>query len=395
MLTDQKLDILLKDIESDRVERAVRITSSEKLCEAICAFANDLPDSRQPGVFFVGANDDGTLAQITITDQLLRELSGQRERITPFPIMIVQKRRLTEGDVAVVIVEPSFAPPVRFKGRVWIRVGPSRRIASPEEERLLIEKRRSRDLSYELTLVQEANLNDLDLDFFEKTYLPNLISPDILEQNQRNLDQQLASVRFIGSIKQTIPTVLGLLAIGNDPSQFISGAYVQFLRFDGVGLADPIKDEKRISGNIASLLRQLDEVLKINISTETDLISADTEIKRPDYPLPALQQIVRNAVLHRVYEGTNAPSKIFWFTDRVEIYSPGGPYGQVTKENFGQGLADYRNPNLAEVMKTLGYVQRFGVGIQIAKQELSKNGNPQLEFSVENTNVAVIVRKHP
>jgi ATP-dependent DNA helicase RecG len=77
----------------------------------------------------------------------------------------------------------------------------------------------------------------------------------------------------------------------------------------------------------------------------------------------------------------------------VEIVSPGGPYGQVTPENFGQpGATDYRNPHLAEVMKNLGYVQRFGMGIPLARRELSQNGNPPPEFQVEATLVAATVR---
>ena len=57
--------------------------------------------------------------------------------------------------------------------------------------------------------------------------------------------------------------------------------------------------------------------------------------------------------------------------------SPGGPFGQVNRQNFGRpGITDYRNPHLAEAMKNLGYVQRFGIGIQLARSELQKNGNP-------------------
>lgn len=112
--------------------------------------------------------------------------------------------------------------------------------------------------------------------------------------------------------------------------------------------------------------------------------------------MPALQQITRNAVLHRTYEGTNAPVRIYWFSDRIEIHSPGGPFGQVSRENFGQpGVTDYRNPHLAEAMKVLGYVQRFGVGIQIAREELRKNGNPMPEFTVEPTHVLATIRRIP
>ena len=86
--------------------------------------------------------------------------------------------------------------------------------------------------------------------------------------------------------------------------------------------------------------------------------------------------------------------RILWFNDRIEILNPGGPYGQVTKENFGQpGITDYRNPYLAEALKNLGFVQRFGVGIPLAKKELASNGNPPLEFAVENSYVLAIVRK--
>jgi len=67
----------------------------------------------------------------------------------------------------------------------------------------------------------------------------------------------------------------------------------------------------------------------------------------------------------------------------------------VTKENFGKpGVTDYRNPHLAESMKVLGYVQRFGLGIQIAREQLAKNGNPDPEFTIETTNVLVTIRRH-
>ena len=98
--------------------------------------------------------------------------------------------------------------------------------------------------------------------------------------------------------------------------------------------------------------------------------------------------------MHRNYESTTAPVRIYWYSDRIEIHNPGGPFGQVTKANFGQpGITDYRNPYLAEAMKVLGYVQRFGVGIQIARRELEKNGNPPPEFKIEDTNIMVNIFK--
>ncbi|MEO5726264.1 MAG: ATP-binding protein, partial [Byssovorax sp.] len=82
------------------------------------------------------------------------------------------------------------------------------------------------------------------------------------------------------------------------------------------------------------------------------------------------------------------------FDDRVEIQSPGGPYGLVTKESFGKpGVTDYRNPTLAEAMKTLGFVQRFGVGIATANRALSANGNPPIAWQVDDRYVLAVVRR--
>jgi ATP-dependent DNA helicase RecG len=291
-------------------------------------------------------------------------------------------------------VEPADAPPVRFRGRVWIRVGPRRAVATQEEERRLAEKRRARDLPYDIQPVPLATLDDLDLDLFRQDYLPATLPLDVLEQNQRTLEQQLAGLRFATVDPQPKPTILGILVTGKDPRQFLPGDYIQFLRFDGTELTDPIKDQKEIGGPLLDILRILDELLQINISVATDITAQPLEVRHPDYPIVALQQLARNAVMHRSYEGTNAPIHIYWFADRIEIHNPGGPFGQVNRENFGNpGVTDYRNPHLAEAMKNLGYVQRFGLGIQIARDQLKKNGNPPPLFEPREENVLVILRR--
>jgi ATP-dependent DNA helicase RecG len=126
------------------------------------------------------------------------------------------------------------------------------------------------------------------------------------------------------------------------------------------------------------------------------ITGGEKERRHPDYPVEALRQLTRNAVMHRSYEGTNAPARVHWFSDPVEIQSPGGPFGRVSRDNFGlPGVTDYRNPQLAEAMRVLGYVQRFGWGIPAARQELHKNGNPPPRFQVEAEHVLAIVEKRP
>jgi ATP-dependent DNA helicase RecG len=393
-MNQQELQLMLRDLESDLVERKASLSSPDRIRQAICAFANDLPDHRCPGLIFIGAKDDGSCAGLPITDNLLLQLSQMRDdgKIQPIPSIVVEKRIIEGCEMAVVMVKPSLAPPIRLSGVTWIRIGPRRAIATPEEEKVLAERRRYRDLPFDLNPISTATINDLDLDLFERQYLRLAIAPQILEQNTRSIEDKLKALCFLTPEDQ--PTVLGILVLGKEILDYIPGAYVQFLRLEGKELTDPIRDQKVIDGPLQQLLMRIDEVLEANNPISTSVISGPVEIKRPDYPLPALQQLIRNAILHRTYEGTNSPVRIYWFSDRIEIHSPGGPFGQVTRENFGQpGVTDYRNPHLAEAMRVLGYVQRFGIGIQIAKKQLADNGNPPLEFHIEQNHILATVRR--
>lgn len=239
-------------------------------------------------------------------------------------------------------------------------------------------------------------MTDLDRRRFEDEYLPAAFAPDVLAANDRSYEQRLAATKMVVAADEPTPTVLGVLVLSTRTRDFIPGAYVKFLRISGRDLADPVSDEQVIDGPMAEVLRRTDEKLSAHNRTAVDLTSADRERRTSLYPMPALQQIVRNAIMHRSYEATNAPVRVTWYDDRIEITSPGGPFGAVTVENFGQpGVSDYRNPSLAEALRVLGFVQRFGVGIATARSELQANGNPPPEFEVNPSHVGVTLRPAP
>lgn len=387
---ERELDRLLGDIESDRVERKRSGSDGNALRRNICALANDLPGHGLPGVIFIGVEDDGSCAGASIDDQLLTQLAGMKDdgNIIPIPSLIVQRHFLSGCEVAVIVVEPSRSPPVRYRGRVWVRVGPTVRAASAEEEQRLSERQRAGDLPFDRRPAPEASLEDLDLEYLESHYLSQAVAQEVLDDNRRSLDQQLQSLRLLAG---EAPTWGALLGLGKDPQGWVPGAYVQFLRIDGTEIVDPIRSQKELTGRLEDVLRQLDELLKLNISLRTEVAAGSLERRSPDYPVTALQQLARNAVMHRRYQGTNAPVRVYWYSDRVEIQNPGGLYGQVTPDNFGSGAVDYRNPLVAEIMHHLGFAQRFGFGIPLAKSELARNGNPEPDFDFQPTRVAVTV----
>lgn len=390
MLTDAELVLLLASRESGRVERK-ESAQLDAAKETACAFSNDLPNSREPGVIFIGIRDDGSCANIRITDELLRKIGEIRAdgTLLPAPVVEIEERVLNGCALVVVQVYPHSAPPVRFRGRVYVRVGPRNQVASPEEERLLSERRRGRDLPFDHRPLIGSVRGDIDDFRFREVYLPSAIGADVIAQNERTDDDRLISLRLLDP--SGIPTAGGLLIIGRDPERFIPGAYVQYVRFDGTELTSGIVDEKRISGTLDEQLSATDDMIKLNIRTGVDLVSSDRETRFADYSVAALQQLIRNAIMHRNYEDSYAPIRVNWFSDRVEIQNPGGLFGQVNSSNFGH-VTDYRNPLVAEGMKNYGYVQRFGVGVQLARKLLRENGNPEPEFQFSDRATAVIVR---
>lgn len=390
---DAELTALSKDLGSDFVKRKRSGTDRQAIRRNICAFANDISGRGEPGVVFIGLEADGTCSGIRVDDTLLSRLAQMRSdgAILPFPSMSVERRVVEGCELAVVTVQPSIDAPVRFQGRVWIKVGPTVQQATPDEERQIGERRRAADLPFDLRS-STAKMGDLDRARIQHRYLPRAAAKEVLEQNEHPLDDQLRSLRLATGDH---PTRGALIAFGKVPQFWSPCAYVQFLRLGGESLTDPIQTQAALNGQLEDILTQLDRLAESNIAVRTDITSGPQECRRPDYPLVAIQQLARNALMHRSYEATNAPVRIHWFSNRLEIRSPGGLYGSVTSANIGTGETDYRNPLIAEIMHRLGFAQRFGVGLPLAREAMEANGNPPLEFDFSPTHVSVTLRPAP
>jgi len=395
--SDDELIAMLHDLESDYAERKESFAGEtpKRAREAICAFANDLPNHNKAGVLFIGATDDGKPSGLQVTDRLLLTLSDMKTdgNILPFPVITVEKRILEGAEMAVVSVLPSDSTPVKFDGRIWIRTGPRRALANEQEERILCEKRLRKNVPFDLRPVYGSAINDLSRGFFEDEYLPMAVAKEILDANNRSYEERLAACRMIVSVEDTTPTFIGLMAIGKKPRYHLGASYIQFLRVDGFDPMAPIIDEQEIEGRIAEMYRLAEMKFKAYNKKSLDALSGLPHIETNDYPATAFKQILCNAILHRSYEGTNAPIHCYWYNDRIEITSPGGPFGYVTVDNFGKpGSFDYRNINLAEVMKNLDLGQRFGYGLKWAKETMEENGNPPIEFDVNNSNICCTLK---
>jgi len=180
---------ILAENESDRIETTESTTNTDKFAEAVCAVANDLPNHRKPGYLIVGVDDHQKVVGTTVDDRLLLNLAELRGRgtIQPLPSITVEKVSTTFGDVAVVTVQPSLLPPVRYKGRVCIRSGPRKDYGTEQDEKILTERRISHALTFDAEPSLGCAIDELDLRAFQIDYQPQVIDRMVLEENHRSI----------------------------------------------------------------------------------------------------------------------------------------------------------------------------------------------------------------
>lgn len=395
-MNDPELLALIKEPESDRIERTRSTSDKEKFCHAVCSFSNDMSGSCKPGILFIGMNKDGTPTGIQVDDDLLTRMGNQlvsSGQIIPTPSVKLVKLKYQGCDVLAVVVQPSDAPPVRYDGRVCIRIGPQQHYATPQQERQLSERRIDRSKTWDMRPALGAALDDLSLDLFKLNYLPQAVARETIVANGRSIEEQLAALRFYDLRKNT-PTNAGILVFGKDPLGFYPGAYVQYVKYAGKSKNSDVIEERRFSGDLGTVLKSLDQLARDQARAKPVRQENLSDKTVYDYPPVALHEAYMNAVIHRNYEASSTPVAIDQYEDRLEILNPGGLFGDLTKDLFARATA-YRNPVLAEAAKTLGFVNRFGRGIAIINQNLLDNGSPNAQFTIGPNHFLVILRVRP
>ena len=179
-------------------------------------------------------------------------------------------------------VQPSELPPVRYKGRVYIRVGPRKGIANEQEERILSERRVALARTFDAMPCRESVMDDLALGQFD-AYRRESVDSDTVLANKRPVGLHLASLRLY-DMDQSRLTHAGVLLFGKNPRFFLPGAYIQYLRLPGTHLTDIPADQAEVSGDLTSVLREMEGRLRLLIQTGMRPVSSLEERLLPDYP---------------------------------------------------------------------------------------------------------------
>lgn len=325
MLTQKQLVQILGNPESYNIEITSSTTNMDKFCQAICAFSNDLPGDDKSGYLIIGAEDNGKLSGLRVDDGLLLKMTNIRTdgNILPQPVMTVERFVLEGGDLLVVEVKPSEFPPVRYRGRIWVRIGPRKSIASEAEEKILMERRISNIRTFDAMPCIGTTLADIDINLVRSEFLPKAVASEILADDKRPLEEQLASLGFF-DLRYNCPTNGCIILFGGNPGRYFPGAYVQYVRFKGVDRAGEIINEHKFGNNLCHDLIKIDAFVETSVSQKRPIpISVLREETVANYPYWATRELLMNAIMHRDYE-TNAPIQFYEYDDRIEIQNPGG-----------------------------------------------------------------------
>lgn len=210
----------------------------------------------------------------------------------------------------------------------------------------------------------------------------------------------LQAYEMLNITRDGVPTLAAVMNFGIYPQGLLPQLAVTALVVPGteigekVGTDSRFLDNKRIEGTIKNMVEDTVGFCQRNMKIQT-FIDPSTGMRRdrPEYPIEAIREAVLNALIHRDYsyltEGT--PVQVNFFTDRMEIHSPGNLYGRMTVEQLGHARPDLRNPALAVMTEVLTGAENRYSGIPTIRREMAQHGLPEPVFENRRNEFVVIL----
>ena len=103
-------------------------------------------------------------------------------------------------------------------------------------------------------------------------------------------------------------------------------------------------------------------------------------VSRWEYPVKAIREAIRNAVVHRDYSLTGKDVKVAIYDDMVEITSPGLLPPSIDYAAMESRQSDARNKVIAPIFKRLGIIDQWGNGLKLIADELKEYPNIKLRW---------------
>lgn len=371
MSQKKELSHLLSQNEGRRLEFKSNMPTSAELARTVIAFANDAG-----GDILIGVNDDKTIAGLP--ENNLPRLEEQLSNMIYdkcYPAILPEISFMCSNDkhlIRIHIYRGSMPPyHLKHEGRMegtYVRVGSTNRKADAE---LISELERARHhVSYDGEVVYDKKVSELNIQSFTKLY-----KDKTGEDCTANVLNKLDLVRTEQG--NEYPT-RALILLSDDVlrHQLFPNAKIECARFKGV-TADVFIDQKSITTPIALQAEEAYDFILRHINEQASVRGVYT-VRRWEYPVKAIREIIRNAVVHRQYTREGMNVKVAIYDDMVEITSPGVLPPSIDYSDMTSRQSDARNKTIATVFKRLGIIDQWGNGLVLVAEELKDY--PEIDF---------------
>ena len=383
------LEKLTTQTEGQFFDRKSGRISARDLSSHLSAFSN-----ASGGLVVIGIEDDGRITGITHDQEnLFRQTAFDYLQTPPEYQIEVPSCTLSsgeEGRIFLFHIKPSTNEIIKTKkGEAYLRVGDSSRKLNAE---MLAALEYSKGIkSYESRIVEDASVEDLDSVLIEEyVHLlnPTVGSPLELLKGRGLLKEKDGDLKL---------TVAAILLFGKQPTQFLPGARVRFLRYDGitaeVGERFNLIKDITIERPLHLLIDEARTLLESQMR-EFQHLSRDGTFKRiPEYPAFAWLEGLVNAVAHRDYSLQGDYIRITMYDDRLEFSSPGRLPSIVTVDNI-QTTRFSRNPMIARVLSDFGWVRELNEGVKRIYTDMASFFLDPPLFSEPNGNTVLLVLRN-
>jgi ATP-dependent DNA helicase RecG len=398
-----RLDDLLRQrtVEGDRIEYKAG-WNPDAVIKTLCAFANDF-ENLGGGYVVIGQDCDADGQPIfppvglpaNRLDKIQRELLADCNLIQPsyFPILSVEQ---FEGRNLIVLWAPGgqnrpYKAPRSVVARTkeyhyYIRRYASTVEVKPnsEDEQELL--RLTATVPFDDRQCRQADVDDLRLPLIQ-SYLKEVGSGLYRALSKTPLVELGRRMNIVdGSDEFVKPRNVGIMFFHDEPRKFLPGAQIDVVIFpDGPSGGELI--EKTFHGPFHEQLRDALRYLQNNVIREKVVKRKDrAEATRLfNYPFPAVEEALVNAVYHRGYE-QREPVEVRVNPDGIEIVSYPGPDASIRVESLnGDKIVArrYRNRRIGEFLKELGLTEGRCTGIPMIREAMAKNGSPPPKFSTD------------
>ncbi len=344
----------------------------------ICGFAN-----AQGGRIFIGKDDRGKIVDLPNAKKLLEDLPNKiRDQLGLMPhINLMEEDGKTYLEI---VVEPSTVP-ISLRGSYYWRSGSVKQeLKGHALTEFLLKKM---GMTWDRVVEEKATLNDIDdttIELFKRESTTAGRLPDISELSTEDTLKKLHLLTDDGL------TNAALVLFGKDPSKFYPNLFVKIGRF-GESVVD-MRFQEVCEGNLFQMLRDVMEQLEKKFLIKPIRFEGLRRIEELEYPVPALREMLLNAMVHRNYMGSMTQLRVM--NDRISLWNAGTLPVELSIEKLFQLHESFpRNPLIADICYKAGYIDSWGRGVEKITEACKRYGLPQPVIEERFGGVAVELLK--